>query len=611
MAAHTRRRNACRALTATAVLAVGLTLAGCANYDEHADLEQKDYEDLIARRGAEQVKPQDEPPIPDLQPILAAPTPPDLADQRRVTVRVTEDTPLRDVFIELARKAGVGLELDPRIEGGVIFFAEDRPFRDVVRRLTTLAGLRYTFEDNTLRVELDEPYTRNYRVDVLNMKRTATSSISASTDVFTVVGGGGSSGSNGSNARIERETVNDFWEEVKEGIANIVGERAPTSRLVTPAAPQPGAAAAQAAPAPAYEAGGPPAAEGVAATAATSVSGGPAAPAEAAAGGAEDENPEYFSVNRSAGVITVFATERKHRKIAEYLADLRASTSSQVLIQAKVVEVELSDEFRAGIDWSILDIPGVDFAADTNLRTAVIPVDRTDASLRASFSASPFNMGISGVLDLLDTFGTARTLSSPRLTVTNNESALLKVAENDVYFTLEIEEEEDDDTGDVTTRFESEVHTVPIGLLMAVQPSIDTQRRRVTLNLRPTISRIVDRRDDPAVQLQAARLGVDVQSSVPVVEVREMESVVTMRDGAVLVMGGLMQERQDNEDEKVPGIGDVPVVGNAFRKQLRNTTMTELVVFLEARIVDDRDTVHPADVELYNKFAPDPRPIAF
>lgn len=594
------RRWAHSALAAALVASV----AGCAAYDRNAGLERGDYEDLMARRGAEQARPGAEPPIPDLQPILAAPTPPDLADQRRVSVQVTQATPVQDLLIELARKAEVDLDLDPRIEGGIILQARERPLEEVVRRIADLAGLRYTLSDNVLRVELDEPYMHHYRVDMLNLVRTTESRIDASTDVFTSVSsnGRGGAGSNGSNASIVGESVNDFWKEVDVGIQSIIADAPPARRLATAAAP----AAAEPPPVAegdgAYQGGedADPAATPAPAPAPVAV----AAPASGSGNEPQIDEGQYFTINRPAGIITVQTTQAKHRRIKAYLDELRSAMQAQVLIEAKVVEVALTDQFRAGIDWSYVNLPNIAIATNLAGGNLIIPPGRTNPTLAAGLSSD--GGSLNGLLRLMDTFGTSRTLSSPRLTVVNNETALLKVAQNEVYFTVESRTTTSQYAPPIVT-YTSTLNTVPIGLLMQVQPSINLQNAQISLNLRPTISRVVGRVQDPAVSL----VNPDVVSAVPVVEVREVDSVVTMESGSVLIMGGLMQERSANEDEQIPGLGDVPVAGNLFKRQNRDSTVTELVIFLRATIVNGRDSVHQADVDLYNTYTPDPRPIGF
>ena len=118
---------------------------------------------------------EDGPPIPDLQALVEPPALPSPAERKLVSASVDETVPLRDVLIELARKAEVDLEPDPRIEGGVILTMRNRPLREVIERIADLAGLRFAFRGSSLRIELDEPYYVNYWMGYLHMTRQANS----------------------------------------------------------------------------------------------------------------------------------------------------------------------------------------------------------------------------------------------------------------------------------------------------------------------------------------------------------------------------------------------------------------------------------------------------
>ncbi|WP_142849659.1 type II secretion system protein GspD [Telmatospirillum sp. J64-1] len=621
-------------------------LASCAPHDPQTGLTKQDYRELMARRGPADAPPPAEPPIPELQPLLAAPTPPAEADARRVSIRVTEVTPLRDLLMELARRAEIDLEMDPRIQGGIIFSATDRPLTQVIERIADMTGLRYSFEDNLLRIELDDPYLRTYRLDTLALRRQSQSEISSSTDVFSAVAGGGTTAaSNASTSRVTSMADIDPWGEVQSNIERILFQDNQPRHLVQMPVPpaSPGEAAPGSAPAPAGGVAGalqavqsladtitapPPAVSPAAASGDSSAAGatiqtveredtGPAATGPL---GAEASNPN-LSINRQAGIITVYTNQRRHREIADYLERVRRAISAQVLIEAKIVEVTLRDEFRAGIDWSAIS-PASDLSLVSPLGESISQAisPQSPTLLMGGRLARAGSVTIDGVLQLVDQFGSVRTLSSPRLTMTNNQASVLKVAENDVYFTLQIDRERDTQSGFETRTITSTVNTVPIGLIMTVQPSINLESRMISLNLRPTISRVARRVSDPAVALTMADINaqlpvsqrVSVDSQIPVVEVRELDSVVSMESGQVLVMGGLMQERSDNVEQGIPGLQDMPgVFGAAFKQQNKLSEVVELVIFLRATIVNDRESVAPADVDLYRRFAPDPRPIAF
>jgi len=162
--------------------------------------------------------------------------------------------------------------------------------------------------------------------------------------------------------------------------------------------------------------------------------------------------------------------------------------------------------------------------------------------------------------------------------------------------------------------------------VMSVQPIIDLDKEQVTMSLRPTVSVHNGDVSDPAVALSlasacngsasgpcsASSISTAVtNSNVPVVEVREMDSVVTMPSGDIVIMGGLMQSNTQKQETGVPGAADIPLIGNLFKVQSSETDVTELVIFLKASIVHGNDTVDWADKDLYKRYIQDPRPLAF
>ncbi len=711
-------------------LAFVALVAGCTSRDD--GLTKSDYRDLVERTppaAATGSQGGGAPPIPELQPILAAPPPPAL-EQRLVSVNVPDDqVPLKDVLIELARKVGVDLDLDPKISGGVIIYAKDRPFSEVIDRICDMANLRYTFKNNVLRIELDTMYNHDYHLDVLNTVRKASTNVATSTDVFSsVAGGGGGGGQNNSTSTVASASTDDPWTEVEDNLKQILANSYPYAQPiqtnaanksadtasatpapavpVTPGAPAtPGAAATTApkpstAPAPGTGAaspapGAPPATSNMAAPVTANYQGasnqaasgdqsasgtgttgtgsnpsvtagalssnplaalqqalyqqavGPnaaaaAAPAATATGGAAPAAAApaaSFSVSRSSGIISVFGTSRQQKLVRDYLKRVVEQLSSQVLIEAKVVEVDLNDQFKMGIDWNkVLAFSGP--LGGLNIGTTAAGTDGGFLGNQASFSkmtlttatTNPFQIGLtganfSGVLQFIQGFGTTRTLSSPRVTVMNNQTAVLKVAQNQVYFSI---------TGTITpstvagvaptATFTSTLHTVPIGVVMTVQPSIDVDHGQVTMNLRPTVSVHASDVSDPSVALElAANCGTSTvgacsasnianavtNSNVPVVDVREMDSMVTLPSGDIVVMGGLMQSNSQKQEVGVPGAADVPLLGNLFKARTHETDVTELVIFLKATIVKGRDSIDWADKDLYQRYMQDPRPLAF
>ena len=667
-----------------------VVLAGC--YQPDNGLNKKDYQDLLDRQPGKSVQSKDEPPpIPDLQPILAAPPPPSLS-QRLVSVSVTDPSiPVRDVLLELARKAGIDIDVDPSIGGGVILTAKDRPFLEVVDRICDQANLRYAYKDNVLRVEVDRMFHRTYQMDILNSVRTTQTDISTSTDINSVIQGGSSGGgNNASTADVKSTATSDAWLEIDSNIKQILVNSNPLNQPVssnvgksggqgTDAASGTFATKTGAGPSVSYQLGQAPAANGgaiggtgggtgaaapaapaanpanpivqainladqtaSAANADKVVGGGPVGVAATTAG----SGSAVYSINKQAGVVSVFATARQHRLVKGYLDKVLAKAGAQVLIEAKVVEISLSDQYNTGVDWMALrqnmmgvggGISMLSPSINPSATLPALPAGKA-SNLPSPFGSAGFNVGITSfggdlaaMINLVKAFGSTRTLSSPRLTVMNNHTAVLKVAENHVYFKLTATVTSTPATTgsspSQTATYSSQLQTVPIGLVMTVQPSIDAERDQVTLSLRPTVTAWSgETLSDPAVALSLAgacststssacsqsSISTAINSSsVPVIDVREMESVVTVPSGAVVVMGGLMQEVVNKQDSGLPGAMDVPILGNLFKANSDQTKMTELVVFLKASVVHGAPPVDPSDQDTYKRFMHDPRPLGF
>ena len=631
------------------VLVAGFAVAGCDSipidyFDPDAEATREDFKAALAARPAEEAAPA--PPIPELQPIISTPALGPEVESRRVTVTLTETTPLKDVLIELAREARIDLELDPRIEGGIIFSAYERPFEQVVRRMADLAGLRLTMRDGVLRIELDEPFHVNYKVGYLNIVRNTTSIVGISSSV--AEGGGSSTDGGASSSTITGSSTADFWQELTNNLRQIITNTGRLSGLIAPPAQQlqlalesiaasspptdtPAAAgdtqAAQVAEllsALGYGATGSQTAQAGGGT--TAAGGQPAAgnvagaPVQTAAQARDADS--FFTVNRQAGIVSVFGTQREHKAVSAYLERLHASVTSQVLIEAKILEVSLNDEYRFGINWVSLFRGGTNFAApfNTTVTGLVTPpafdqlISPTGVGNLGTADVLTFAFGgedLNAIANLVEEFGTVRALSSPRLTVMQNQTAVLKVAEEQVFFELEVE------PGTVTagvataSAFTSTVNTVTVGLVMTVQASINLDTDEITLTLRPTITSVATFVNDPAVAIEAARAGAGgVVSPVPEVTVQEIDTVISLQSGSVIVIGGLMQDRTTVDETGIPGLSDLPWIGSAFKSKSRNTEKTELVIFLRATIIRN-DPVDPYDIDLYKLFGEDRRPLEF
>ena len=598
--------------------------------DRASNMEFQDFRDGLAERLPEVEETADsggQGSIPDLEPYVTM-TSAGIQAMPLVSVSVNQSVPLRDILYELAEQAEYDIELDPNIRGSIIFTARNKPFDLVIKRISSIAGLRYKFEDDFLRVELDTPYLKTYKIDYLSFIRTNQGSVS--NNVSVVSGEGADSGSGYSSST---DSSSDFWGELDLNMSQILGG-ASTGGLKTNRDPRITAVAQN----PEVGAVAPQASEGEdgqvnvqppeAVLRVESLPIDEEETSSRSSGRSDEGNGQTYSINKQAGLINVFATEKVHNQVQDYLTDLRRSVTSQVLVEAKVFEVALSDEHINGIDWQLINSEfvgglltesGADIMRLTSLpgrvgngafftgAEGVTSLPNGSVAQNSNFITGVVGNDFQALVRAINGFGTVRALASPRLTVLNNQSAVLNVATNRVFFELDIDRETDDDTGDVTIEIDSEIQSVPEGVLINVQPSIDLDKRTISMSIRPTITRIVGTVQDPSVQFVAG--GDGIVSEIPEVNIQEIDTVVKVNSGQPIVMGGLLQDRIASTQEAVPVVGEVPFLGALFRNQSDLVSKTELVIFLKATLIEaSEDTIHNTDRDLYKTFSGDRRP---
>ena len=282
--------------------------------------------------------------------------------------------------------------------------------------------------------------------------------------------------------------------------------------------------------------------------------------------------------NRESGNISVRTTASAHADIQEFLDRVMHSARKQVLIEATIVEVTLNDDFQSGVDWSRIANDGGWSFQQSLLAGALSTAPFTSAT----YTDSDSDRDVTAAIKALDSFGDVSVMSSPKIMALNNQTSILKVVDNRVYFTTEVEETDATDNSPEKRTETTTIHTVPVGFVMNVTPYI-TDNDEIILNIRPTISRILRFVPTPNAVLQA--LGVD--NPIPEIQVREMESVLRVADGNTAVIGGLMQDSVSKTDSGLPGLHDSEGFGFLFGTKSRALVKTELVIFLRPRILDN------------------------
>ncbi len=288
--------------------------------------------------------------------------------------------------------------------------------------------------------------------------------------------------------------------------------------------------------------------------------------------------------NRESGTVSIHTTAAAHEDIQHFIDQVTKSARMQVLIEATVVEVTLNDDFQAGVDWSrIANGNGWSYGLDVLSATTELGSLATGGPVaEANYFHSNDDRDINAAIKALDTFGDVSVMSSPKIMALNNQTSILKVADNRVYFEIEATSNVSGDSGTVTETFNTTAKTVPEGFVMNVTPFI-TVEEEVILNIRPTITKILRFVPDPNPALAEA----DVVSLIPEIQVREMESVLRVANGTTAVIGGLMQDSASASDSGLPGLHDAEGFGILFGTKTRSFAKTELVIFLRPRVLDN------------------------
>jgi len=268
----------------------------------------------------------------------------------------------------------------------------------------------------------------------------------------------------------------------------------------------------------------------------------------------------------------------KLRDIEKILSEFDEKTP-QVLIDAQIVEVSPKDEFSMGVNWDYwieknLRLVG-SFPAPATASASVIPAKLLYGIVTRDSSASVTSLRDNkSVLDMLRIIGKTKILSSPRIMTLNNQEAKILVGTKDAYITSTTSQ-----TGTGSTVTSQTVNFVDVGIKLYVTPTINKEGF-ITMKIKPEVSSSV------ATTLTSE----DKKTQVPIVTTSEAETTIMLKDGATVMIAGLKREKKSNEIQKIPLLGDIPIIGNAFRNAKRETTTTELVIFITPHIVSGEES---------------------
>ncbi|MGI9228681.1 MAG: pilus (MSHA type) biogenesis protein MshL [Gammaproteobacteria bacterium] len=493
--------------------------------------------------------------IPELvrqPPVLPVPV---VAEEPEKYTVVVNEVPVRELLFALARDADVDMDIDSAIAGMVTMNAVERTLPQLLDRIARQAALRYELQGRQLLILPDVPFFRSYQIDYIDMSRSTSSNVESASQIESAVssgsdavGGGGGGSGNSSSIKITSEAMNAFWSSLIANVTAIIGDDA---------------------------------------------SGG--------------DDGQVLSATQNviaypeAGLLTVRASGRQHKLVQALIDNALQSANRQVMIQTSIIEVNLSDDYQAGIDWAYLAKEG---KAGFSLASGQGAVNQIGAGIPSGsrsidvastfrfefFDPNPDRDRVSFAVQLLEQFGDVRVLSSPQIMALNNQTALLQVVDNVVYF--RVEQETNTTQGVAVSSYETTPRTVPVGITMSITPRINSNGS-VILNVRPSISRITGFVKDPNPSL-------NVENQVPQIRVRQMESMLRLNNNQIGVLGGLMQNETRGNTDAVPGLSELPGLGAAFENKRINQSKTELVIFLRPVIVSNPSL--DGDLRSYKQF---------
>ena len=480
-------------------------------------------------------------------------------------------------------------------------------------------------ESNVLYIAPDTPTLKTYQINYVNMQRTTKGSVSVANEIAsasntTVTGAGGASsttsssgstgGSNTSSTSVESESKNYFWDSLIQNIKDIllesdkevlIGRLSVDSDLresfkSNESVRGRGEGSASAAGTTGALSGS---ANGASASGNQDLDAASIARKDAIKESNAKEYRQLFAANviahRETGVLSVRASSRQHKAIQEFIDRVQVGARRQVLIEASIVEITLNDDFQAGVDWSRLGQGGAldGFTFQQNLLgNALTAAPR----IAIGYNKSTRLGDIAASIRLLQTFGDTKVLSSPKLMVLNSQTAILKVVNNLVYFTVNADTNQNQTNS--LTSVTTTPHTIPVGVWMSVTPQIN-ENTMVTLNVRPTIARQSGFKLDPNPAIKAS----GIENSIPEIEVREMESMLQVGSGNTVVLGGLMQDEIVRTKSGIPGLVSTPVIGNVFGVKNSKSKKTELIIFLRPTVITNA-SLESDELQNYKQYLP-------
>jgi len=580
-----------------AALALVSLIPGCANIKPYVP----PSEGHIVK---EQLKGEPDKAIPPPARVSEFLPPPKPAVKPQTYSVVVSEVPVKDLLLALARDTKQNIDVHSGITGLVSLNAINETLPVILDRVAKQVNMRYRLEGNTIIVSPDTPYVKTYRVNYVNMARETSSTIGVSGELTISGTGGAAGGTSGSSTVVRTVSKNDFWDQLRDNIRSILN----STRLQSLTAEGKSERLAQMKQEQEFRVKQIEAASRAGQGAPTLASSVISAP-----GSSQQQAtllPDDVVVNSVSGTVTVNATEKQHQLVQLHVDSIVNAMQRQVLIEATIVEVALSEKYQGGVDWSRLPISSGGGPTLTQQLLSGFGTGLTQQGanfLQIGYLNPTSSVGnISATVKLLEEFGNTRVLSSPKLMALNNQTALLKVVDNIVYFEVSSSTSQGVQ-GSTLQTFSTTAKTVAVGVVMSVTPQINDDGR-VSLTVRPTVTRLRPEQNfvnDPNPSLCDANRANCILNQVPQIQVREMESVLMVGSGQTVVLGGLMQDDVRRNREQLPGADQLSAAGELFRFRDERAGKTELMIFLRPIVVAN-PSLESDELRFFQRFLPKP-----
>lgn len=450
---------------------------------------------------------------------------------------VVNQAPARQVLLGIVAETRYSMLLPNDLEGQITVNLKNVTVPEALAALKQLYGYEYRIEGSRIYVEAQKLQTRVLKINYLNATRRGSSDIRVTSGSIsdssstTNSSGTTSSGTNQTSlvtSKVSTTVQSDFWAELAQSLKMILGDGEGRNVVISP----------------------------------------------------------------QSGVIVVRAMPAELAQIEAFLQASQLSLERQVMIEAKIMEVTLSNDFQAGINWAAFGgskISAGQLGTNTTIgKTGSITTPTISGTAGASISNTAstnlFGMvlragNFAAVLNLLEEQGKVHVLSSPRIATLNNQKAVLKVGSDD-FFVTGIDTTTTTSSSGTTTTPKITLQPFFSGISLDVTPQINDSEQ-ITLHVHPMISEVT-------TSTQLIELG-DSTYSLPTAssQISEMDSIVKALDGQMIALGGLIRQRAVTTDSQVPWLGGIPLIGNLFKQKSQEMQKRELVILLKPTIVQN------------------------